>query len=56
MSTPTRTRSHGPRDGGTAREVLRQWWQARMGDADLPQVEPDVGFSCPARRNPLGED
>ena len=29
---------------------------APEADADLPQVEPDVGFSCPARRNPLGED
>lgn len=28
---------------------------APEADADLPQVEPDPGFSCPASRNPLNE-
>ena len=32
-----------------AREVLRQWWQARMGDADLPQVDNGAGLSRDAR-------
>lgn len=28
---------------------------APEADADLPQVEPDPGFACPASRNPLAE-
>ena len=32
-----------------AREVLRQWWQARVGDADLPQVDNGAGLSRDAR-------
>ena len=30
-------------------EVLRQWWQARVGDADLPQVDNGAGLSRDAR-------
>ena len=32
-----------------AREVLRQWWQARVGDADLPQLDNGAGLSRDAR-------
>ncbi|MEN0652773.1 MULTISPECIES: hypothetical protein [Hyphobacterium] len=28
---------------------------APEADADLPRVEPDPGFACPASRDPLGE-
>ena len=32
-----------------ARDVLRQWWQARMGDAEMPQVDNGAGLSRDAR-------
>ena len=32
-----------------ARDVLRQWWQARMGDAELPQADNGAGLSRDAR-------
>lgn len=32
-----------------AREVLRQWWSARMGDAEWPQVDNGAGLSRDAR-------
>ena len=32
-----------------AREALRQWWQARMGDAELPQADNGAGLSRDAR-------
>ncbi|MFT4241377.1 MAG: D-alanyl-D-alanine carboxypeptidase/D-alanyl-D-alanine-endopeptidase [Acidovorax sp.] len=32
-----------------AREALRQWWQARMGDADLPVADNGAGLSRDAR-------
>jgi D-alanyl-D-alanine carboxypeptidase/D-alanyl-D-alanine-endopeptidase (penicillin-binding protein 4) len=33
----------------SAREALRQWWQARLGDADLPLVDNGAGLSRDAR-------
>ena len=33
----------------TAREVLRQWWQARWPDLDVPQVDNGAGLSREAR-------
>ena len=32
-----------------AREALRLWWQARLGNADLPQVDNGAGLSRDAR-------
>ncbi|KQO21728.1 peptidase M15 [Acidovorax sp. Leaf78] len=32
-----------------AREALRQWWQARVGDAELPQADNGAGLSRDAR-------
>ena len=32
-----------------AREALRQWWQARIGDADLPHADNGAGLSRDAR-------
>ena len=32
-----------------AREALRQWWRARMGDAELPLVDNGAGLSREAR-------
>ena len=32
-----------------AREALRLWWQARMGDADVPQTDNGAGLSRDAR-------
>ena len=32
-----------------AREALRQWWQARLGNAELPQADNGAGLSRDAR-------
>jgi D-alanyl-D-alanine carboxypeptidase/D-alanyl-D-alanine-endopeptidase (penicillin-binding protein 4) len=32
-----------------AREALRQWWQGRLGDVELPQVDNGAGLSRDAR-------
>ena len=32
-----------------ARDALRQWWQARIGDAELPQADNGAGLSRDAR-------
>ena len=33
----------------SAREALRQWWQGRLGDVELPQVDNGAGLSRDAR-------